>query len=97
MLNFIQEAFDEKLQEYFDLTDEMLLVGRNIARRMKKDYVDLDNDDSIDKIKLYIVTNKVLSDKINVKTFLIRGLSLTYGVSSDSMICINRERTENPY
>lgn len=64
MLNFIQEAFDEKLQEYFDLTDEMLLVGRNIARRMKKDYVDLDNDDSIDKIKLYIVTNKVLSDKI---------------------------------
>lgn len=64
MQNFIQEAFDEKLQEYFDLTDEMLLVGRNIARRMKKDYVDLDNDDSIDKIKLYIVTNKVLSDKI---------------------------------
>lgn len=64
MLNFIQEAFDEKLQEYFDLTDEMLLVGRNIARRMKKDYVDLDNDDSIDKIKLYVVTNKVLSDKI---------------------------------
>ena len=64
MLNFIQEAFDERLQEYFDLTDEMLPVGRNIARRMKKDYVDLDNDDSIDKIKLYIVTNKVLSDKI---------------------------------
>ena len=50
MLNFIQEAFDERLQEYFDLTDEMLPVGRNIARRMKKDYVDLDNDDSIDQI-----------------------------------------------
>lgn len=64
MLNFIQEAFDERLQEYFDLTDEMLPVGRNIARRMKKDYVDLDNDDSIDQIKLYIITNKTLSDKV---------------------------------
>ncbi len=31
---------------------------------MKKDYVDLDNDDSIDKIKLYIVTNKLLSERI---------------------------------
>lgn len=64
MLNFIQEAFDERLQEYFDLTDEMLPAGRNIARRMKKDYVDLDNDDSIDQIKLYIITNKTLSDKV---------------------------------
>ena len=64
MLNFIQEAFDERLQEYFDLTDEMLPVGQNIARRMKKDYVDLDNDDSIDQIKLYIITNKTLSDKV---------------------------------
>lgn len=64
MLNFIQEAFDERLQEYFDLTDEMLPVGRNIARRMKKDYVDLDNDDSIDQINLYIITNKTLSDKV---------------------------------
>lgn len=64
MLIFLQEAFDEKLNDYFDITDEMLPIGRNVARRMKKDYVDLDNDDAIYKIKLYIVTNKVLSERI---------------------------------
>ena len=34
------------------------------SRRMKKDYVDLDNDDSIIQIKLFIVTNKTLSEKV---------------------------------
>ena len=64
MLNFLQEAYDEKLSDYFDITDEMLQVGRNIGRRMKIDYVNLDNDDSIDKIKLFIITNKILSEKV---------------------------------
>lgn len=65
MLNFIQEAYDGKLNNYFDMTDEMILVGRSICKRMKKDYVDLDNDDSIDKIKFFIITNKTLSEKVN--------------------------------
>ncbi len=64
MLNFLQEAYDEKLADYFDITDEMLSVGRNIGKRMKVDYVNLENDDSIDKIKLFIVTNKTLSEKV---------------------------------
>lgn len=65
MLNFVQEAYDGKLSNYFDITDEMLSVGRTLSKRMKKDYVDLENDDSVDKIKLYIITNKLLSDKVN--------------------------------
>lgn len=64
MLNFLQEAYDEKLGDYFDITDEMLVVGRDIGRRMKIDYVDLENDNSINQIKLYIITNKLLSDKV---------------------------------
>lgn len=64
MLNFLQEAFDEKLGDYFDVTDEMLVVGRDIGRRMKIDYVDNENDNSINQIKLYIITNKLLSDKV---------------------------------
>lgn len=64
MLNFLQEAYDEKLGDYFDITDEMLIVGRSIGKRMKIDYVDLENDDSINQIKLFIVTNKALSDKV---------------------------------
>ena len=64
MLNFLQESYDEKLAEFFDVTDEMLSVGRNIGKRMRVDYVNLENDDSIDKIKLFIVTNKTLSEKV---------------------------------
>ena len=64
MLNFLQEAYDEKLADFFDVTDEMLYVGRDIGKRMRVDYVSLDNDDSIDQIKLFIVTNKTLSDKV---------------------------------
>lgn len=64
MLNFIQEAYDGKLREYFDITDEMLVVGNNVGKRMKIDYVSLENDNSIDKIKLYIITNKILSGQV---------------------------------
>lgn len=64
MLNFLQEAYDEKLEDFFDVTDEMLSVGRNIGKRMRVDYVNLENDDSIDQIKLFIITNKTLSEKV---------------------------------
>lgn len=64
MLNFLQEAYDERLQSFFDLTDDLLKIGKNIGERMKIDYVDLDKDSSIDKIKLIIITNKKLSERI---------------------------------
>lgn len=67
MLNFLQEAYDGKLNNFFDITDEMIKIGNDIGRRMKIDYVNLEKDDSIDKIKLFIVTNKTLSS--NVKSF----------------------------
>lgn len=65
MLNFIQEAFDNQLELYFDTFDDIIGIGKNISKRMKIDYVDLEDDISIDKIKLYIVTNKTLSEKVH--------------------------------
>lgn len=64
MLNFLQEAYDNKLCDFFDITDDMLIVGNEVGKRMRIDYVNLENDNSIDKIKLYIVTNKILSEKV---------------------------------
>lgn len=64
MLNFLQEAYDEKLSQYFDVTDSLLFTGRDIGKRMKINYVNLEEDTSIDKVKLIIVTNKRLSEKI---------------------------------
>lgn len=64
MLNFLEEAYDEQLEKYFDIYDDILRIGKDIARRMHVDYVSLENDVSIDKIRLIIVTNKNLSEKI---------------------------------
>lgn len=64
MLNFLQEAYDGNLGDYFDITDELLIVGNDIGKRMKIDFVNLENDTSIDKIKLFILTNKTLSEKV---------------------------------
>lgn len=67
MLNFVQDSYDGKISDFFDSTDEMLYIGKNIANRMKIDYVNLEKDDSIDKIKLYVISNRILSD--NIKSF----------------------------
>ena len=64
MLNFLQEAYDGNLGDYFDITDELLIVGNDIGKRMKIDFVNLEDDTSIDKIKLFILTNKTLSEKV---------------------------------
>ncbi len=64
MLCFIELCYEKKLKDYFDITDDILKIGANIGERIRRDYVDIENDDSIDKIKLYIITNKNLSNKI---------------------------------
>lgn len=64
MLNFLEEAYDNKLNQYFDITDNLLSVGNDLGKRMKIDYVNADEDRSIDKIKFLILTNKRLSERI---------------------------------
>jgi len=64
MLYFLEEVYDGKLGQYFDDSNELLKIGKTIESGLKRDYVDLDNDISIDKIKLFITTNKKSSDKI---------------------------------
>lgn len=64
MINFLQEAYDGKLSQYFDMTDSLLFTGSDIGKRMRVDYVKLDDDTSIDKVKLVIITNKRLSERI---------------------------------
>ena len=98
MLNFLQEAYDNKLREYFDITDEMLVIGNDVGKRMKIDYVNLENDNSIDKIKLYIVTNKILSEKITTlksDDFLGKQVELNVWSIKRFLIYINREETKS--
>lgn len=64
MINFVQEIYDGKVRDYFDKTDDMIFLGDNLYERMHKKFIDYENDDSIDKIKLFVITNKILSERI---------------------------------
>lgn len=64
MLNFIEEAYNDQLENYFDKFDDVVKMGHDISKRLHIDYVDLKDDQSIDKIKLYVITNKNLSERI---------------------------------
>lgn len=64
MLNFLDEAYNGELEKYFDEFDDIVKIGNDISRRLHRDYVDLKDDISLDKIKLFIVTNKNLSERI---------------------------------
>ena len=63
MLNFVIEASENRIFEYFDETDDRILIANDLKNRLLIDYQKSENDNSIDKIKLYIITNKVISDR----------------------------------
>lgn len=65
MLNFVDEAYNNQLEKYFDKFDEVVRIGNDISKRLHIDYVDLKDDQSIDKIKLYVVSNRNLSEKLH--------------------------------
>lgn len=65
MLNFVEESYNNQLENYFDSFDDVVKIGHDISKRLHIDYVDLNDDQSIDKIKLYVVSNKNLSEKIH--------------------------------
>lgn len=70
MLNFIQESFDGTAIKYIDPSSDVHKFSRQLKQRLEIDFVKLENDESIDKIKLIIVTNKKVSKRV-------KGLSST--------------------
>lgn len=64
MLYFLEEVYDGTLGQYFDDSNEILRIASELKRRLRRDYVDLNDDISIQKVKLYITTNKKLSERI---------------------------------
>ncbi len=64
MLYFLEESYNGQLEKYFDSFDDVIRLGESLGYRLKIDYTDLKEDNSIDKIKLYIVSNRNLSERI---------------------------------
>lgn len=98
MLNFLEEAYEGTLEKYFDIYDDVLKIGRDIARRMHIDYVNAENDESIDKINLIIITNQDISNSVkNCRHSLssIKKSGLAFGAQCDSSNYINRDVSVN--
>jgi hypothetical protein len=64
MLNYIQETYSGTVFKFIDPSQDAYKLASELEVKLKKDYVDADNDDSIEKIKLFIVTNKKISKSV---------------------------------
>lgn len=64
MLSFLQETYRGTVYKFIDPSQDAYKLARDLEKQLKKDYVDTDNDDSIEKIKLFIVTNKKISKTV---------------------------------
>ncbi len=81
MLNYIREAVDGNIRSYIDASSDINQLSLDLKKRFEKDFVDLENDDCIDKIKLFIVTNRKLGSKyVNKKLDDYRGRQVELNV-----------------
>jgi len=65
MLNFLKMVSNESYKQYMDESQFLLKYANQMNRRLRSDFYNLDNDISVDKVKLYIITNKILSKRVS--------------------------------
>lgn len=65
MLNYIEEVYNGTVFKYIDPSHDAYKLGNELHSRLTIDYVNTNNDISIDKIKLFIITNKKLSSRVS--------------------------------
>lgn len=61
LLNFLDEVCNGDIQNYCDESDDVIKLAKLIRKRMNADEL---SSDLLLKVKFYIVTNKVLSNKV---------------------------------
>lgn len=64
MINFLNYCIDGSIRRYVDQSSDVYALSTELYQKFARDYVDLDGDQSIDRIKIFIVTNKKLSVKV---------------------------------
>lgn len=64
MLAFLDEVYNGTIYKFIDPSNEVYKLSEDLQTRLNKDYVDVKNDDNIDKIKLFIITNKRIGNKV---------------------------------
>lgn len=64
MIGYLNETYNGTVFKYIDASQDAYKLAQDLETRLKKNYVDVNNDDSIEKIKLFIVTNKKISKSV---------------------------------
>lgn len=64
MIAFLDEICNGTITNFFDDSDEVLKIADEIKRRINIDVVSGPIDESIEKIKLFILTNAEMSDRV---------------------------------
>ena len=65
MLNFIDESNKGTIFKYLDPSNDVYKLAMELRHKLSIDYISNENDISIDKIKLFVITNKRLSNRIS--------------------------------
>jgi hypothetical protein len=79
MLNYIEEVKNGTIFTYIDPSQDAYFLATEIRDRLSIDYLVLDNDKTIDKFKLFIITNKKVSTRVSnlkLENFLNRQVEL---------------------
>jgi len=79
MLNYIDEIHKGTIFKFLDPSQDSYKLALELKHKLSIDYVSVENDISIDKIKLFIITNKKLSKRVsnlNLEDFLGRRVEL---------------------
>src|SRR5690606_12362161 len=64
MLNFLDEVYKGSIYKFVDPSQPEYLLARDLQDKLTKDFIDAKNDERIEKIKLFIITNKKLSKMV---------------------------------
>lgn len=73
---FLDEACNGNITDYFDDSDDIIKIARFIKKRI---IPDVDNDESVLKIKFFIITNKELDTKLLESNLLETTVKKTKG------------------
>lgn len=61
MLNYLEETYNGTIFKFLDPSEDVYKLSNELNEKLTRDYINANNDDSIEKIKLFIITNRKLS------------------------------------
>lgn len=64
LINFLDEVYNNTIFKFMDPSQDSYKLATMLKNKFDIDYITLDKDESIEKIKLFIITNKKLSNRV---------------------------------